>query len=57
MSGMQDMQSYVRLKRVRFRLQGDILWLSDEIFKPISKDINHQLKYTSYSGDSKIIVF
>ena len=57
MSGMPDMQSYVRLKRVRFRLQGDILWLSDEIFKPISKDINYQFKYTSYSGDSKIIVF
>ena len=57
MTGMQDMQSYVRLKRVRFRLQGDILWLSAEIFKPISKDINHQFKYASYSGDSKIIVF
>lgn len=57
MTGMQDMQSCVRLKRVRFRLHGDILWLSAEIFKPISKDINHQFKYTSYSGDSKIIVF
>ena len=57
MTGMQDMESYARLKRVKFGLQGDILRLSAEIFKPISKNINHQFYYTSYSGDSKIIVF